>query len=297
MRTRPRCSIFLFPAYSILQRTDTMLLRLGSSSVDLNMWSPVYAVAPFLLLFVSIPLAFFALITTSVAVTLLSFRALVVYFHLAIAIVGAWLSLSPSNHSLPRRSRLVPTSVRSSPTGARQRSRRTSIASTASSLDSPAFSAPPPNFLKYKNNSLTTLIGTSELTRDFEGVGGWRVPGDDDEEALWMGINSRLELPAEIPTRRHRRSITGTTSPGNRLSAGSEILRMSPVQSRARTPVRFVPDDEYGYFPQQPASNNRRLSYSSETPKQHPRRKSASGSSTSSNASAGLAMAIKHVGE
>ncbi|EOA86273.1 hypothetical protein ACJQWK_11833 [Exserohilum turcicum] len=274
-----------------------MLLRLGSSSVELSMWSPVYAVAPLVLLSVSIPLAFFALLTTSVALALLSFRALVVYFQLAMAIVGAWLSPSPSNHGLPRRSHPRPASARPSPTGARQPSRRTSIASMASSQDVPACPAPPPNFLNYKNNSLTTLIGTSELTRDFEGVGGWRVPGDDDEEALWMGINSRLELPAEIPTRRHRRSITGTTSPGHRLSVGSETLRMSPVQSRARTPVRFVPDDEYGYFPQQPASNHRRLSYSSETPKQYPRRKSASGSSTSSNTSAGLAIAIKHAGE
>jgi hypothetical protein len=275
-----------------------MLLRLGSLSLELNMWSPVYAVAPFVLLSISIPLAFFALVTTSIAITLLSFRALVVYVHLAIAIVGAWLSPSPPpKNSLPRRSHAVPASARHSPTGVRQRSRRTSIAGATSSQDALAYTTQKSNFLQRKNNSLTALIGTSELTRDFEGVGGWRMAGDDDEEALWMGINSRLELPAEIPIRRRRLSFTGATSPGQRLSVGSEILRMSPVQSRSRTPVRFAPDDEYGYFPQQPIPANRRLSNSSEIAKQHKRRKSASGSSTSSNTSAGLAIAIKHPGE
>jgi hypothetical protein len=262
------------------------------------MWSPVYAVAPFVLLSISIPLAFFALVTTSIAITLLSIRALAVYFHLAIAIVGAWLSPSPpSKRNLPRRARLVPASARHSPTGVRQHSRRTSITATASSQDPPDYPAQKTNFLQRKNNSLTALIGTSELTRDFEGVGGWRVAGDDDEEALWMGINSRLELPAEIPTRRRRISITGTPSPAQRWSVGSEILRMSPVQSRSRTPVRFAHDDEFGYFPQQPTSNNRRFSNSSDKSKQHRRRKSTSGSSTSSNTSTGLTIATKHAGE
>ena len=278
--------------------SNTMLLRLGSLSFELNMWSPIYAVAPFVLLSISIPLAFFALVTTSIAIALLSFRALVVYVHLAIAIIGAWLSPSPPpKHSLPRRSHFIPASARHSPTGVRQRSRRTSIAGAASSHDSSAYSAQKSNFLQRKNNSLTALIGTGELTRDFEGVGGWRMAGDDDEEALWMGINSRLELPAEIPTRRRRLSFTGATSPGQRLSVGPEILRMSPVQSRSRTPVRFVPDDEHGYFPQQPIPNNRRFSTSSEVSKQHKRRKSGSGSSTSSNTSAGLTIATKHAGD
>ena len=274
-----------------------MLLRLGSSSVELSMWNPIYAIAPFVLLSISIPLAVFGVITTSIAITLLSFRALVVYCHLALAIIGAWLSPSPSKHFLPRRSRVLPASARHSPTGLRQYPRRTSIASTASSQDTPVTSAHTSRLLKHKNYSLTALIGTSELTRDFEGVGGWRVPGDDDEEALWMGINSRLELPAEAPTRRHGRSLTGGASPSQRWSIGPETLRMSPVQSRARTPVRFVVDEDYGYFPEQSTSGNRRFSHGSEPFKQHKRRKSRSGSSSSSNTSAGLTMAVKQPGE
>jgi hypothetical protein len=274
-----------------------MMLRLGSSSVELSMWNPVYAITPFILLSVSVPLAFFAVVTTSIAVSLLSFRALAVYCRLAIAIIGAWLSPSTSKPVPRRRSPLIPSSARQSPTRQRQHHRRTSTASTTSSQDTALYSAHTSRILKHKNNSLTALIGTSELTRDFEGVGGWRVPGDDDEEALWMGINSRLRLPAETPTRRHARSLTGGASPGQRWSAGSEAFRMSPVQSRARTPVRFAVDDESGYFPMQPTSNSRRTSVGSDTAKQHNRRKSGSGGSMSSTASSGLPIAVKETGK
>lgn len=277
------------------RRTDIMLLRLGSTSVELNMWNPVYAITPFILLSFSIPLAIFAVVTTSIAISLLSFRALAVYCRLAIAIVGAWLSPSPTKPMPLRRSPYMPSSARPSPT--RQRHRRTSTASTTSSQDTGINSAHTSRLLKHKNNSLTALIGTSELTRDFEGVGGWRVPGDDDEEALWMGINSRLQLPAETPTRRHARSLTGGAIPAQRWSAGSEAFRMSPVQSRARTPVRFAIDDESGYFPMQPTSNNRRSSVGSDSAKQHKRRKSGSGGSMSSTASGGLTTAAKEAGK
>jgi len=237
------------------------------------MWNPVYALTPLILLFVSIPLAIFAVVTTSVAISLLSLRALAVYCRLAVAIVGAWLSPSPPKPMPLRRSSLMPSSARQSPT--RQRHRRASTASTTSSQDTGIHSAHTSRLLKHKNNSLTALIGTSELTRDF----------DDDEEALWMGINSRLQLPAETPTRRHARSLTGGVSPGQRWSAGSEAFRMSPVQSRARTPVRFAIEDESGYFPMQPVSANRRSSVGSDSIKHHKRRKSGSGGSMSSTTS------------
>jgi hypothetical protein len=61
---------------------------------------------------------------------------------------------------------------------------------------------------------------------------------------------------------------------------------MSPVQSRARTPVHFAIDDEADYFLPQSVSENRRPSNVSDAVKQHTRRKS--GSSTTSSASAGL---------
>ena len=263
------------------------MLRLGSSSVTFNMWSPVYFVALLVLVGISIPLAILAVFTTSIAILFLSFRALQVYFDLAIAVISAWLAPSPK-YTPSHRSSLA-SSARQSPNRHRQRS---STVSTASSHDTTAPSMHTSRLLKHKNNSLSALIGTGELTRDYEGVGGWRVAGDDDEEALWMGINSRLQLPAESP-RRHKRSATGGASPSQRWSASSEALRMSPVQSRSRTPVRFVMDDESGYFPPQYTASGRRLSASSNT-KQHRRRKSGSStSSTSSNGSVGLTMAVK----
>jgi hypothetical protein len=218
---------------------------------------------------------------------------LAVYCRLAVAIIGAWLSPSQPKPISLRRAPLIPSSARQSPTRQRQRHRRASTASTASSQDTAVQSAHTSRFLKHKNKSLTALIGTSELTRDFEGVGGWRVPGDDDEEALWMGINSRLQLPAETPTRRHARSLTGGASPAQRWSAGSEAFRMSPVQSRARTPVRFAIDDESSYFPMQPTSDSRRTSVGSDSIRHHRTRKSGSGGSMSSTASGGLVVAVK----
>jgi hypothetical protein len=268
-----------------------MFLRMGSLSVELSMWNPVYAVAPFILLSISIPLAIFAVVTTSIAISLLSFRALIVYFQLAMAIIGAWLSPPSLKHATRYRTLPSSSSTRKSPT--RQRHRRSSTVSTASSLDAP-ISAQIPR-LSHKNNSLTALIGTSELTRDFEGVGGWRVPGDADEEALWMGINSRLQLPAETPTRRHKRSLTGGATPSQRWSLSPDSLRMSPVQSRARTPVRFAIDDEADYFPSQNTLTNRRTSNGPEAAKQHTRRKS--GGSTSGSTSTGTMMAVKESGE
>ena len=270
---------------------DKMLLRVGSSSIELNMWNPVYAIAPFILLSISIPLAFFAVVTTSIAISLLSFRALIVYFQLAMAIIGAWLSPPPSKQTARRRTPPTSLSARQSPT--RQRRRRSSTVSTASSLDA-SITAQIPR-LSHKNNSLTALIGNSELTRDFEGVGGWRVPGDNDEEALWMGINSRLQLPAETPTTRHKRSSTGGSSPSQRWSFSPEALRMSPVQGRARTPVRFALEDEADYFPPHPTLANRRSSNGSDHVSQHITRKS--GGSSSSSTSAGITTAVKEAGE
>ncbi|KAF1939791.1 hypothetical protein EJ02DRAFT_407746 [Clathrospora elynae] len=282
--------IGITPARSTARR---MLLWLGSSSVEFSMWNPAYAVAPFVLLMVSIPLAIFAVVTSSVALSLLSLRALAVYMQLAVAVVGAWLSPPPLKYASPYRRSLSPTSARQSPT--RQRHRRSSSGSAASTQGTAAHTSR----LTQKSGSLTSLIGTSELTRDFEGMGGWRMTGDEDEEALWMGINSRLELPADVPARRHRRSLTGGGTPSQRWSFSPEPLRMSPAQSRA-TPVRFAIDDEHGYFPSQSTlavSGTRHAKSKSDPVKQSTRRKSGSGNSTSSNASAGMMMAVKEAGE
>ncbi|CAO2653810.1 Nn.00g032210.m01.CDS01 [Neocucurbitaria sp. VM-36] len=270
-----------------------MLLRVGSLSVEFNVWNPLYAVAPFVVFVVSIPLAIFAIMTTSLAVALLSCRALVVYFQLGVALASAWLLPAlPKSSSRVTSSHRPSSSGQSSPT--RQRNRRSSAVSTTSQDSATVAPAPHASRLHNKSGSFSSLIGTSEITRDFEGVGGWRVAGDEDEEALWMGINSRLQLPADAPTRRHKRSLTGGASPSQRWTWSPEAFRMSPVQSRVRTPVRFAIDDENDYFPPQSMPGMRPISSASE-PTKHHRRKSGSGSSASSTS--GMMMAVKEAGE
>ena len=68
--------------------------------------------------------------------------------------------------------------------------------------------------------------------RDFEGVGGWRIPGTVDEDVLWTSMNSRLELPAIVDGGRHFHHRSRTSGS---LTTVSLPLK-SPVRSRARTP-------------------------------------------------------------
>jgi hypothetical protein len=137
------------------------------------------------------------------------------------------------------------------------------------------------------------LLNTTKITRDFEGVGGWRTLGDDDEEALWMGMNSRLHLSADITPRQHNR--TGTSSPSQRRSWSPETLRTSPVHSRARTPVRFaIDDEEEDYFCPHPPASMRPSSSTSQASKDKRRRKSESSTSSTSS---GLMMASKEEGD
>ncbi|KAH7385397.1 hypothetical protein DE146DRAFT_680977 [Phaeosphaeria sp. MPI-PUGE-AT-0046c] len=262
----------------------------GTSLSAVNVWNPIYALAPFVLVVVSIPLAVCAVITTSLAVTLLACRAAVVYVQLTVALIGAWVDPRPSKPSFESAySPLCPSPEGKSP--ARQRHRNSNISSTSSQETI----VPAPRLAQPSNNSLPLKVSvvTNEAARDYEGVGGWRTPGDDDEEALWMNMNSRLELPREAPSRRHQRSLTGGSTPVNRRSWSPESLRMSPVQSRARTPVRFAVEDG-DYFPPQWRTNTRRGSIASESSKKHNGRKSES---SSSSTSPGIMIAAKETGE
>jgi hypothetical protein len=264
-------------------------------SLELNPWNPLYAVAPMFIVQVSVPLAAFAIFTTFIAVSLLAFRGLVVYTQLGVALLGAWLSPSPSKPvALSLQSQNTPSPERNSPP--RNRTRRSS---TNTSVTSSQDTTVPTPRLTQKSGSFTALLGGSELSRDYEGVGGWRDPGNADEEALWMGINSRLQLPAATPSRRHQRRHTGGQSPNQRWSWSPEAFRMSPVQSRARTPNRTAATEgcEIGdYFPIQPTNSLRPPSTASDPLKRHNRRMSGSASSGSSIAS-GMMTAVKEAGE
>lgn len=102
------------------------------------------------------------------------------------------------------------------------------------------------------DNALSFSVGP---TRDFEGVGGWRLDNrsDDDEDALWTNMNSRLELPADH-IRRHHRSLTGEgrisgfgVATGDRSYSPENMMNTS--RSRARTPNGSgIMGGEGGYF-------------------------------------------------
>jgi hypothetical protein len=271
-----------------------MLFRLGSAHVDINPWNPLYAVAPFILLLVSIPLAIFAIATTLIAVAALLCQGLVVYFNLGTALLIAWLS-PPSKPPVAHRQPLLSASSPEQLSPQRHRNRRSSNTSNASSQDTAVVASS----LAPKSGSFTALSCNNDMSRDYEGVGGWRDTGDNDEEALWMSINGRLELPAGPPLRRHQRSLTGGATPISRRNGSPEAIRMSPMQSRARTPMKQMPDERYGnvgYFPPQPLPSARSMSNNSDPSKKHQRRTSGSASSISS-ATSGIMMAVEEVGE
>jgi hypothetical protein len=252
------------------------------------MWNPLYTLAPFILLVVSLPLAIFATVTTSLAISLLACRAAIVYVQLTVALVGAWIDPSSSNTSPIT----YPTPPTSSPNMHRLHRIYHGNSTSSQETIAPANRAThiPSNSAKF-----IPFASTSETTRDFEGVGGWRIPGNDDEEALWMGINSRLQLAADIAPRRNHRSSTGASSPGQRRSWSPEMFRTSPAQSRARTPVRFALDDEEeDYFSPHPTETVRAMSSASQASKTKRRRKSESSSSSTSS---GLMMASKEEGD
>jgi hypothetical protein len=195
------------------------------------------------ILFFSIPLAIFAIITTTFTFSILLFRVLLVYAELAIAVIPHYLlGLAVPKQSLPR------TKSFSNPGAVpiRRRKRRSSGGSGAS-----AGSLTP--VASDINFGLNQSIGPQ---RDFEGVGGWRLDVPSEDESLWTSFNSRLELPADH-VRRHRRSLTSGSVPSDRRrgdgSHSPEAAMVSPNISRARTPPMSATAGE-GYFPSQPGS-------------------------------------------
>ncbi|KAL2352601.1 hypothetical protein BJ546DRAFT_215676 [Cryomyces antarcticus] len=235
---------------------------------------------PFLLLF-SLPLAVFAAFTTSLAFSTLLIRVSIVYVELGIALVQSAVQAPVTTNSPPPARPTAPW---------RHKRRRSSNFSTASSQDphaTPAGRKPPT-----KSDSLASLLGAGGPTRDYEGVGGWRFAADGDEDALWMGMNSRLELPAApsnyVTGRRHVRSLTS----GSQRFQSPELLRGSPVVSRARTPAAGSGSPE-GYFNIKDARSTGMVTLETSLRNQSSeRRKSLSGSSTESSGSANTSRLV-----
>lgn len=203
-------------------------------------------ILPFILLF-SVPLAIFATITTTLACSILLFRVLLVYAELAVAVIPYYLL----GLATPERSLFHTKSFsNANAVPVRRRKQRSSGGSGAASGGSVTPVANDINF------GLNQSIGSQ---RDFEGVGGWRLDVPSEDDALWTSFNSRLELPADH-VRRHRRSLTSGSMPGERgrgdRSYSPEAMVTSPNTSRARTPpsrtTGFTVGE--GYFPSQPGS-------------------------------------------
>ncbi|KAM4064671.1 hypothetical protein HRG_004964 [Hirsutella rhossiliensis] len=208
--------------------------------------NPVHTfIVPFLLV-VTVPLALFAGITTTLAFSILSFRVILVYLDIALSLVPqcfgtrktryaayarhhhgrpvspAASSSAHSNQNSPTTPTAPQQQLLPSSTGRRRRRRPSSVTSVVS-----AGSTTPVGDMAM---GLMPSIGPD---RDFEGVGGWRSDRDSDDDT-WTAINSRLELPDRIHARNHHRSPSGgPVTPGD-----SGVLMMKP---RARSPEARTP--------------------------------------------------------
>ncbi len=231
--------------------------------------NPVYAfVVPFLFV-VTVPLALFAGITTTLAFSVLICRVIIVYLDIALSLVNRSLIglkvPTHLHHAAARSDTPSPThSTANLVHHPRRRRRRPSSASILS-----GGSITPVN---NGNDTGLGLIPSIGAERDFEGVGGWRV-GDDD---IWTTINSRFELHDRQHARNHHRSPSGggggpttpgdggflmmkrrTRSPESAAAAMTGPLKTptSPNCSRTRTPsasrVSFGGSSAFadGYFP------------------------------------------------
>ena len=172
--------------------------------------------SPALLLLI-VPLATFAAITSILAFSTLFFRVLLVYAELA----GVLLQNQFSAKDTPRsgnKSISASLSIQRTKNAHRRRSSSNGGSTTPKAPELSGLGA----------------YGSGNPIRDYEGVGGWRVPSSEDEDVLWTHMNSRLELPAlaDNRARNHHRSSTSSTL------IAIPMLTPSPTQSRARTPTR-----------------------------------------------------------
>ncbi|TVY16040.1 hypothetical protein LARI1_G004930 [Lachnellula arida] len=228
----------------------------GMALLNLN---PLYTVTlPILFLF-SLPVALFACLTTILAFNVLLFRVSLIYIDLAAAVIPYYLLGITPNPSIPEQKSATPPQIPS-----RRRRRRSSSNLSTGSLT--------PNALGHSSS----VVGLTP-TRDFEGVGGWRLRSEEqEEEEVWTKINSRLELPAEHG-RRHRRSATGGLEMRGREEGNAMVMN----SGRARTPP-VGREEGYGYFGMQRGSE-----VSSKVGR---RTASAGTASSSSKGSSGLSM-------
>ena len=202
--------------------------------------NPVYSlILPFLFVF-TVPIAILATITTTLAFSILAFRVILVYIELAIAVIPHYLLGRKFTSSKPLQRNIS----FSNPSFVPGRRRKRRSGSSSSSLSAAGSITP----VQGENGiGLSQSIGP---TRDYEGVGGWRLDNPSDDDALWTSINSRLELPADH-VRRHHRSMTSGSTPGDARQNRSYSPEAMMNTSRTRTPPNSAIGGE-GYFPDVP---------------------------------------------
>lgn len=202
--------------------------------------SPGYGlILPFLFLF-TVPIAILAALTTTIAFSILLFRVTLVYIELALTIIPNYF-LDSSNPD-PQRLLAGARSPSSESTPARRRRRRPSSTAALSGSTTPTPIGSNPN--SQNNNN------AQQHVRDYEGVGGWHLGSPSSDDDIWTKINSRLELPADHG-RRHQRSLTSGSVPGQRRNMSSEKIMTMGNTSKARTPpggAVFIGDS---FFPPQ----------------------------------------------
>lgn len=187
--------------------------------------SPIHALIIPSFFLVTIPLAVLATVTTTFAFSVLLLRALVVYVDMLLSLVP---SRRPAVRPLPR-----PPSSPSLTSPSRKATHRRRRRSSASAISVRSASS-----ISDRGLGLIPSIGPE---RDYEGIGGWRVGGQQDDE-LWATVNPKVE-------RHHYRTPSGggPTTPGeggflmmkgrSPRTPDTLVGRTSPNSSRARTPT------------------------------------------------------------
>jgi hypothetical protein len=94
----------------------------------------------------------------------------------------------------------------------------------------------------------STTSSTNAIARDFEGVGGWRLGPDGDDESDWANINSRLELPLERRqgTNHHYRTSTSGSAGVQPVTPGEGSWLMMKSHNPQRKVAPGSPEREVG---------------------------------------------------
>ncbi|KAK8080735.1 hypothetical protein PG997_008553 [Apiospora hydei] len=245
-----------------------------------------FFVFPFMI-FVALPLAICAGITTVFAFAVLFLRLFWVYFDVGMETIRYVIlgHTQPQQYiPSPSSSRLAsastspqitrpPSPEATSPFRNSQRRRRKSRAGSVTAIA--------PLIGGLDGGSGASLGPAAGLGRDFEGVGGWRSDQNTEDERVWESLNSRLEMPD--PLRYHFRSHSGSAVLIPGLAGAGTLARVSPRtgstsppdlrksmstsspnSSRSRTPTRrmegFTSLDRDGYFPLIPLQSKKLVS-------------------------------------